>query len=615
MSKPTRAFFSLALMLVAASCGGDANITPYETFEEACAAVPGCGESRYPIVGALEPIFRVLVVRSPEGVFSIAYSERIKLIEGDGIPMGPPAGDVVLAGRDADGEVVDGQLIRFPTTRLVEGRGEDPLSVEESLEGEATSMIGYVRALPGVTELALLDLEGNVVTQAELPPAPVEVPGVGAQALIATSSSACAHIVLLDGEEDRSYFPIESPLVRPSPIHRALIDATLGRMRPILCHGISRIVLVDLPGEGARGMVAAFAGDVIQLNVGYLRNNNRFFDETELTKSLVNQIEWQRIFAHESGHVLDNLLAPAGSTIAVRVAARSLASQTLERVRIPDGLRASWGSMHDRFIAAGMAEVHEKTEARRAYTPDKIARAGSMSKYGSTKNSDDIAEMVAWLLMGPVYDAQAANLPADERQDLGCSVMRGYTEGGVPSRYAALYTKLRFLQDLGAFSADDIKWCTGPSLGLEELTTRGFTFNPGTSGESQFTEEATSELDESTYVFRANGRVTFDDERYPAVAQLRLAPTAGPQGEIALPRGIYAIDSFTTEEFRVSVEDRPAASFFVSDGFALIVSATKDQIVGSIFITEGFRYGAPIPVPQVFDPPLIISFSDDRPPR
>ena len=159
-----------ALSLLAPGCAAEP--TSYETFEEACAAVPGCGESRYPIEGNPEPIYRVLVVRSAEGTFSIAQSERIELVEGDGIPIGPSGGEVLLAGRNARGEPVAGQLIRFPTVRLWENLGENAFSEEESLAGEATSSIGYVRALPDITELALLDLDGNAIEQAPLPVAP-----------------------------------------------------------------------------------------------------------------------------------------------------------------------------------------------------------------------------------------------------------------------------------------------------------------------------------------------------------------------------------------------------------------------------------------------------------
>jgi len=626
MSHPLRiVLLASGLVTAGLALGCASEPASYETFEEACAAVPGCGESRYPIEGNLEPVFRVLVVRSPEGVFSIANAERIELVEGDGIPIGPAAGDVVLAGRDVSGEPVDGQMIRFPTTRLLEGLGEDPFSEEQSLEGEVTSMIGYVRALPDVTELALLGLDGSVVALAELPEPAVMEEGVSREALIATSSSACAHVRVVNGEADREWFNAEYPLVEPTALQRALIDATLGRMTPLLCHGLSRIALVDAPGETARGFVADSTGDIVNLNVGYQEGrffSTTFFDDAALQGSQLNQVTWQRVLAHEVGHVLHNLLGPTGGPILpgpgerlTRPGARVLAVRTIDSVRIPEGLLASWGTLHQSFLNAGMADVYEMTDERQAYSPEQIARAGGMSKYGTTKASDDIAEMVAWLVTGPLFDAAgiAESEATYDRQDLGCWRMRAYAEGGVPGRYAALYTKMRFLQDLGAVGEADVVWCTGSRLGLDPVPP-GFRIAQEGATTFSYSDATASVLSGANYRLEANGVANFDDTTYPAQAIMRLEFTE-TAGEVGFPRGIYPLTQTTPDTFEIFVEDRPAASFVVSDGFVLIASATNERIIGSIFVTEGFRYAAPFPVPQVFDPPLTISFLDNMPPR
>lgn len=614
-----------ALSLVAPGCAAEP--VSYETFEEACAAVPGCGESRYPIEGNLEPVFRVLVVRSAEGAFSIAQSERIELVEGDGIPLGPSGGDVLLAGRNASGEPVDGQLIRFPTTRLWESLGEDAFSEEQSLEGEATSAIGYVRALPDVTELALLDLEGNAIAQAPLPVAPPEEEGVSREALlIATTSPACAHVRILNGEADRAWAETDSlQFFPPGPLQRALIDATLSRMTPALCKGIHRIALVNLdPTSTSRGEVwTGTTGDLVYLNIGYREAGIRVLMEEALVVNPPMRVVFQRVFAHEVGHTFEALLNAEGGRPRTRGAwdqsARSLAADTIDHARIREGLGLHWSALHEGFVQVGMADVYEFTDARRAYTPEQIATAGAISGYGSTSRGDDIAESIAWLVTGPLFDA--AGITSDVyRSDDGCQRMRTYTEGGVPGRYAALYTKLRFLRDLGAVSAEDVALCTGPGLGLRDEGDDGFEFSQdGVPGRS-FIADTDSRIENDMYEFGATGGISFGEENFRARARLRLnMPTLFmlPDGEERpkLPRGIYQLSLATSDDFRVVVQDEPAASFVVSDGFVLIASATNERVVGSIFVREGFRYDAPFPVPQVFDPPLIISFIDNMPPQ
>jgi hypothetical protein len=612
-----RALALCAPLLATQALGCAAEPASYETFEEACAAVPGCGESRYPIEGNLEPIYRVLVVRSAEGTFSIAQSERIELVEGDGIPLGPSGGDVLLAGRNASGEPVDGQLIRLPTTRLLEDLSANFPSEEQSLEGEATSAIGYVRALPDVTELVLLDLEGNAIVQAPLPVAPPEEEGVSREALIATSSSACAHVRVLDGEADREWLNKPYPILRPSPLQLALIDAALGRVSPLLCSGLSRIVLIDgasIPEAGQfRGVVyPTVEGDVLYVNVTSVNDGVRRYTDIGL-QSLENQAVFQHVVTHETAHTFEALLNAergGGQVGGWSPGARSIAQQTIEHVRLRGTLRSAWVELHAQFVSFGLAEAFTRT--RMVASPLTIAEAGSMSLYGSTNAADDIAEMIARPITGPEFERLGVSSVRDADVS-GCVQMRTYTDESVPARYAALFTKLRFLQDLGVISEADVRWCTGPSLGLRDAGDEGFEFSQdGVPGRS-FIADTDSRIENSVYEFGATGGVAFGEENFRARARLRLNMPEGEE-QAGLPRGIYQLSLATSDDFRVVVADQPAASFVVSDGFVLIASATNDRIVGSIFITEGFRYDAPFPVPQVFDPPLNISFVDNMPP-
>lgn len=610
-----------ALGLTALGCAAEP--VSYETFEDACAAVPGCGESRYPIEGNLEPIYRVLVVRSAEGTFSIAQSERIELVEGDGIPLGPSGGDVLLAGRNASGEPVDGQLIRFPTTRLLESLGEDAFSEEQSLEGEITSAIGYVRALPDVTELALIDLEGNAIAQAPLPVTPPEEEGVSREALRASTSPACAHVRVLDGEADRAWFPRRDwPVERPGPLQLALIDAALSRLPPLLCQGVSRIALVDasaLPeADQFRGFVdQGVEGDLVYFNITRiptLRADILPYSETGLARNIENRVVFQHAITHEVAHTFEALLGAeldAGFTGRETLDARTIARETIDRVRLRGSLRGTWLAMHQSFESVGLAAPFGLLAA--GTSPASIAEAGFISRYGSTNAADDIAEMIARPITGPEFERNGLTAVTDGDVS-GCVQMRTYTDESVPAEYAALFTKLRFLQDLGVISETDVRWCTGQSLGLRVLSDRGFLIAQGDAAANAFNRDPESTLSGVDYRFQSRGTVMFGDASYDARAILDLEfPSVW--GEVGFLRGIYPISAGSVNTFDLAVADQPAASFTVTDGYVLIASATNERIIGSVFANIGFRYDAPFPVPQTFDPPLVISFVDTMPPR
>jgi len=64
--------------------------------------------------------------------------------------------------------------------------------------------------------------------------------------------------------------------------------------------------------------------------------------------------------------------------------------------------------------------------------------------------------------------------------------------------------------------------------------------------------------------------------------------------------------------FELRMADARAGNFDVTEGFALVAEASTARIAGSVVITKAFRLNAPIPVPQVFDPPLVIRFLHQR---
>ena len=48
------------------------------------------------------------------------------------------------------------------------------------------------------------------------------------------------------------------------------------------------------------------------------------------------------------------------------------------------------------------------------------------------------------------------------------------------------------------------------------------------------------------------------------------------------------------------------------DGFVVVVEASNERIAGSIVLQRVFRLQAPLPVPEKYDPPLVIRFLIDK---
>ena len=613
----------IAALLVA--CGDDtADKTPtWDTFEEACAAIPGCGTARFPIGSPPEPVFRVLVHRDNDGIVTIHTADRVELPSGDGLPVGPAAGELLLAGLDAEGQPIDGQVLAFPRTLVTEGVDDPALYAETPMTGAAATL-GYIRALPAVTTLAVLDLDGQILTTASLPIAERQASYRLGPLTRPSGNSACGHVVLLSGGIlDRSWVPelagIDPEIrLRPAdPIHLALVEATLARMPPMLCQGVRRVAFVELPDHSVRGQVATFvAGDLVMLNLGYHFGDRFPFSRFELERDLVARLTFMRVFAHETGHAVDALLGAEGlrpgSAGGWAPGSRSLARRTIDRVGINRGFAREWLRVHDSFESLGWAEPHKEDESLRpafsAAPAELVAHAGFVSWYGGTAPGDDIAEAIAWPTMLGLYEELGVAHDRWDRSDAGCHTMRAYKDGGVPSRFAALYTKLAFLEDLGLLAPEDVDRCTGPGVALYE-DERGFVVLQNDVVQRRFVQNPASRNDGEMYHFEADGGLGFGDTDVRARAMLRV-PVDSEGGLPSWPRGVYPLSPLEPTDLRFVSDEEPAASFAVTDGFLLVARASDDGLIGSAFVREGLRYDAPFPVPQVFDPPLVVTFND-----
>lgn len=645
----------LAGWILLSGCGGregtDARegtgveATRSSDLKSACAEVPGCSESLEAPSVPREPILRVEVIREASGAVRVGRIESIEVEKGRGVPVGRSAGTHMLLALDGSGSQVDGVLIGFPETLRIERQDDWSGSTMIDLAGTELDTYGYLQSTPQIAEIAVADPYGTIVARA---PAPrrsarrgVRGPG-GLDALLTAAIVApavadeterwgmdlpphCAHLILIDGERDRDRvrgisYENEVVLIRPEPYQQAAIQSALNMMTPMLCHGISRLALGIVPGErGVGGIVQIAAGDIMLINVAV------GYQDTILARNPEKRVEMIKTILHEAAHATEVLLNAEGSRPedfagAWRSSQRSLASTTIERTRLEKSLLQEWMRIHESFVRHDWAHPYpsndeEKLEVR-DMSASQVARGGFMSRYGGTYYADDIADMVAWTGVAKYY--RAAGVPEGPRrtEDYGCQEMRKHGSRDLPANFSALYTKMMLLRDLGMVHPEDVEQCTG-EMGLP-IDRRGLHFWEGDDYRRTFGDDLEAKIGTlgRRYVFEltGRGRAQFMEKEYPAEARLTLGldPAATPLKEVSWPRGIYPLSLAGNNSFRLSVEEAPAASFKVYDGFALVAEATNERIAGSLFITKAMRLNAPIPVPQVFDPPLIIRFLIDK---
>ena len=640
----------VALAALCAACGGDdEGSTPggFETYADACDAIDDCSSPRVDLTAPTERIFRVLVVRAADGTVSFGGIEAVDVVEGSGVPIGPLSGTHVLAGLDASGVSLDGQALRFPETFRLESYGDDSwLGADVDLSAEDVATVGYVRALPEVTELALVAADGTILATTPAEPTIESTdPGAARAPLIGLSSPHCAHILVIDGEPDRPYArglpynlsPLPSgetvtiELVQPGPTQLAVLQAALNRMTPLHCHAIGRVAFGRVPSmPELGGAVQGGSSDLILINVAARdgTTGRSHYEEENLARDAIGRARMMRTILHEAGHATEHLLNATASTSDAfggfwDPSSRTLASETIARVRLDKGLAIEWQRVHESFVSLGWARAYPCVPGRPCDTDGAAFRSGTdwgahetteagvMSRYGGTSYWDDIADMVSWPIAAPVFaDAGLPNGPRN-KEDFACQELGATSGDEVPSRVAAVYTKLKFLQDLGLVHTDDVDACIGAGVRLP-IDAPGFDFWQDDVLRRSFRDGLGGTIlhytdDRNAFEARGAGAASFDGTEYPATIRVELQLGPGPLELASYPRGVYVLGA-GGNVFELRMPDAPAGNFDVTEGFALVAEASASHIAGSLHITEGFRLDAPVPVPQVFDPPLIIRF-------
>lgn len=606
------------------ACGGTGSSSEpnLQSFDDACDATPGCREGRVESTGAEEPVWRALLVRSESGDIEVSRIESVTVDMGDGVPLGRRRGTHLVSLKDAGGTSLDAQLIAFPTEFQMEARGETFGARTVDLAGRSVSTTVFLRAVPGGEMIVVEDDKGAVSTEAMVSEA--VTPYV---TKLGQASPHCPHALLLDGPADVAWVPESQrggvSFVEPGPVQRAAVQAAFGLMPRLLCHGVARIAFGEVPDDpGLGGVVSIRSGDFVLINA-------LPFSEEVVAADTKMRMRLLQTIVHEAAHAAEVMLNDEGQNGASFAGnwsfdGRNVAQDTIDHVRLEKSVRSEWLRMQNSFVGLGWARTYAKdifvfeskeaaTQEIAAWSPEQTASNGAMSRYGATYYADDIAEMVAWPIVGPVIREAGIQVENNFLEDSACQRARAYSEGNVPSRYAAIFAKLNFVRDLGMILDEDYDRCVGDSLRLR-AETPGMHFWVEDEYRRSFGQGVTAQLGtlngRRVFEMVAEGEGEFGEESYPATGRL-LIDLGSADTEIELiswPRGVYTLAPQQPHSFQLRLDGAQAGNFDVIDGFVLVAESSNDTIAGSVFIRIAMRNQAPIPVPQTFDPPLTIQF-------
>jgi hypothetical protein len=192
--------------------------------------------------------------------------------------------------------------------------------------------------------------------------------------------------------------------------------------------------------------------------------------------------------------------------------------------------------------------------------------------------------------------------------------MRKHREKDLPSRLAAVYTKLRFLLDLGLVAEEDVETCTGPDLGLP-VESPGFHLWHAGNELRSFARNVTAAIGtqadgDRVFEMKGEGEAGFGDRMYPASLrlQLDLEKPGVPIHQVPWPRGVYPLGLRGDNHVELRLDGASAGDFDAEDGYALVAEASNDRIAGSIVLERVRRPHVVFAVPERYDPPLVIRF-------
>ena len=454
--------------------------------------------------------------------------------------------------------------------------------------------------------------------------------------------AACAHIdVLSKAEADRVVADdYKGSAMSPGPSQKWTVDAAGALMTPLVCQAVRRVAFFDQDlkkNDGLAGRTDRRTADLLQMSAAnfaglaselLLRLPGDLDDDRARVPQDVRKYELARGSAelarvgtmqailHEAAHAADYLLRSesvetgVGAEATWDAAARAFAREAIARNLLNVGLREEWERIHGAFVDAGMAVPYHGKGQRSGLAAAALVSGGFMSGYGGDKVTDDIAEMTAWALVSEAYVEKARVAGGGEgaaRRDLACEAMQREAGPSIPTRLAAVYAKVGFLQAVGFISDDAYRKCVGKlrmrgkgpgflsfldgklSRTYDDSITRRIGQVDG-SGPYLFEMTAEGTVD----ITDEKGNVTEADVPSRIVLRLDVSPAGLFSGldEVSYPRGVYHVGEVHGRHNRLRIVriDNGKTLMEVACGVALVGRASRELIEGSVFVERTYNF-------------------------
>lgn len=458
---------------------------------------------------------------------------------------------------------------------------------------------------------------------------------------IPAGSASCPHVRVLTAHEASEVEDQFRPaIVSPGPNQMLALQSALDLLPPLACQAIRRVVFLNavLPeAPEAIAWVGKSRPDLINISAvpGTASEERLTLDLSDLPnmdaehnrqrKAAMVKV-WPEVIHsvfHEAFHCATYLLEAAKGDSGTAngpwpPAAVAEARTALTRTETTGGFVQEWIRLNREFYETGLEEAYDSSRTGRKAAPPE----GFMTYYGGHSPGEDIAETASWPAAMPLFDAAYGGVKPDLSDwKYACPKLAEYQGKGIPGEFAALYTKLQFLVDVGLMTEEAMSNCIGSgTMGLER--------NPGEVGFQFFEYQTWKPL--TAYRVDVQSRRTADHlwlsgwgtlhhkgKSYKTLIELQFAVDEG-----SLPRGVYTItkcNDFAPASklyaspvlFRRRIPDNPSQSICAYDAIALVSRATTKVIEGSVFVRKVWKFSKP-PVPEVSGFPVHVVFGFEK---
>ena len=438
-------------------------------------------------------------------------------------------------------------------------------------------------------------------------------------------SDKCPHVTILTrGQSNLVEEPYRLKIVTPGPNQQLALKMALDALPPVVCQSVQIAVFLNaalesapealawvdrnrpalvnisaLPGAASEERLAVDLNDIESMTPE--KNQERRATLVRVWPEVIHSIIHE--IYHSASNLFDSFMPDPYELLPDHGwpdSARQFARPFVEKAGLmKTGIRSEWKRINEEFEDHEFSDAYDKNRVGRKQEPP----LGFMTIYGGKSVSEDIAEAASWAVAIPILESSYGGVRADISEwNYACNKMRANQDTGIPPIYAALYTKLSFLRDVGFITDETLEGCAG-SIGLSDTGSENGFYYRNYKTDAPLTEYNTdfkiTRKPESLHL-SAWGNLHLKDKSLPAVTQLEFWVE-----DPSLPRGLYAIDhcndfvpraaasTVAPAMFRRDVIDNRSQSICANIAMVLVTSATTDRIEGSAVLQKAWKFSSP----------------------